>query len=201
MPFQLHSLPIVTMSLSKAVYQFEFNMTPSFQHFFHIPDGTTIKNFFASSTVSGITKLLWHKFFPLISHVNSILPFIHSSIRHLEIFNSSVSLSFAVSMSALSVLRVYAETYYEELGISIDVSNLFVLEEFHSNNYDQIDGLYNLSNLQILDLQCKTMTIDSLHPGSSLMWLKIMTVSSNLDPLFGNRVTYSQSRFCIRGKI
>ncbi|KAL0228166.1 hypothetical protein RCL1_004309 [Eukaryota sp. TZLM3-RCL] len=186
MPSQLHSLPIVTMSIPKAVYQFEFNLTPSYQHYVYIPNGTTIKNFFASSSVSGITKLLLHKFFQLTSHVNSVLPFIHSSIRHLEIFNSSVSLTFPMSMSALSVLRVYTETYYEELGISIDVSNLFALEEFHSNNYDQIDGLYNLSNLQILDLQGKTMTIDSLHPGSSLLWLKIMTVSSNLDPLFAN---------------
>ncbi|KAL0211644.1 hypothetical protein RCL1_005270 [Eukaryota sp. TZLM3-RCL] len=186
MPSQLHSLPIVTMSIPKAVYQFEFNLTPSYQHYVYIPNGTTIKNFFASSSVSGITKLLLHKFFQLTSHVNSVLPFIHSSIRHLEIFNSSVSLTFPMSMSALSVLRVYTETYYEELGISIDVSNLFALEEFHSNNYDQIDGLYNLSNLQILDLQGETMTIDSLHPGSSLLWLKIMTVSSNLDPLFSN---------------
>ncbi|KAL0217886.1 hypothetical protein RCL1_008735 [Eukaryota sp. TZLM3-RCL] len=132
MPSHLHSLLIVTMSLPKAVYQFEFNLTPSYQHYVYIPNGTTIKNFFASSSMSGITKLLLHKYIPLTSHVNSVLHFTHSSIRHLKIINSSVSLSFPVSMSALSVLRVYTETYFEELRISVYVSNFIVLEEFHS---------------------------------------------------------------------
>ncbi|KAL0225312.1 hypothetical protein RCL1_003224 [Eukaryota sp. TZLM3-RCL] len=133
MPSQLYSLPFVTTSLPKAVYQFEFSLTPSYQHFLYIPDGTTIKN-----------KLCVGNYQTIVTQVYSInitcqFNFTLYSIinRHLEIFNSSVSLSFPMLMSALSLLSVYAETYYEELGISIDVSNLFVLEEFYSNNYDQ----------------------------------------------------------------